>query len=112
LTEGDFKGFSILPNGDLYILSSSGTFRIEDFKEKIDAGETIEAIKIGDYNEEKHKVIQGVTGTILNAVSVPLDTVDDFDIDDKTMINRLLLYYSTHRFMYYWYIPEIITASP
>jgi hypothetical protein len=57
-------------------------------------------------NNDKFSVIKGVVGTVINAVSIPLDTMDDFDINDQKIVNRLVRYYSSTRFMYYWYSIE------
>jgi hypothetical protein len=106
LVRGNIMGISILPNGDMYILSSSNVYRIGDFKTSLDSGSSFDIQRIKEYDESKNRVIKGVPGSIINAVSIPVDTIDDFDIDDKAIINKILVYYSSTRFMYYWYIHE------
>jgi hypothetical protein len=101
-------GLSILPNGDLYILTTLKIYVIKDF-----------AVGNGPYtlitvseNDGEFTIIKGVVGTILTAVSIPLNTIDDFDIDDKEMINKILQYYNSSRLIYYWYSTESEITGP
>jgi hypothetical protein len=95
-------GISILPDGNMYILTDQYLYMIERF----DINSTSFNPVILSTNNEKFNLIKGVVGTVINAVSIPLDTIDDFDINDKKIVNRLVKYYSSNRFMYYWYSTE------
>jgi hypothetical protein len=92
-------GISFLPNNDLYILTDFFVYKIEDFD--INA-EQYELIKLEE-NDHKFTIIKGLVGTIINAVSIPVNTTDDFDIDDMNIVTRILMYYNSSRLYYYWY---------
>jgi hypothetical protein len=99
---------SILPNGDFLILTDKTLYKIKDFNK----AETNFYIETLDDNAGKYHTIKGMVGTIINAVSIPLDTIDDFDIDDTKIVNKLMQYYSSVRLVYYWYSTESdISAS-
>jgi hypothetical protein len=92
-------GLSFLPNNDLYILTNAYVYVIENFDISLNA---FNVRKLQE-NDNKFIILKGVVGTIVTAVSIPLNTVDDFDIDDKNVINRLLMYYNSMRLSYYWH---------
>jgi hypothetical protein len=96
------QGISFLPDGNLYILTDKYFYMIEDFTIN-GAPYTLVVLST---SIEKFNVYKGMVGTVINAVSIPLDTMDDFDINDKKIINRLVKYYSSSKFMYYWYSVE------
>jgi hypothetical protein len=95
-------GISIAPDGTLYVITEHSVYGIPDFS--VDS--TNSDIKKIAENNKDYTVIKGIIGTILNAASVPYNTLDDFDIDDKTVIRNLLLHYQSTRLMYYWYSTE------
>jgi hypothetical protein len=96
-------GLSILPDGTLYLLTNICIYMIENFN--IDDDPNFILIKISS-NDGEFSIIEDVVGTIINAVSIPLNTTDDFDIDDKAIISKLLMYYRSNKVLYYWYSPE------
>jgi hypothetical protein len=96
-------GICIMPNGTLYVLTTSFVYEIIDFS--IDNLGSLLIRKIGE-NDGGFNVLKGIIGTILNAASIPYNTLDDFDIDDKTVIKNLLLHYQSSRLRYLWYSTE------
>lgn len=95
-------GLSFLPDGNLYLLTNRYFYMIEKFN----INETPYNLIALSSSIDKFKVIEGVVGTVINAVSIPLGTIDDFDINDKRIVNKLIQYYNTARLMYYWYSTE------
>jgi hypothetical protein len=92
----------ILPNGDFLILTDKTLYKIQNFNKD----ETNFQIETLDENGGKYNTIKGMVGTIINAVSIPLDTIDDFDIDDTKIVNKLMQHYSSVKLVYYWYSTE------
>jgi hypothetical protein len=96
------KGISFLPDGNLYLLTDRYFYMIEKF----DINDTPYNLVVLSGSIDKFKVIEGMVGTVINAVSIPLETIDDFDINDKKIVNKLIQYYNTTKLMYYWYSTE------
>jgi hypothetical protein len=95
-------GICIVPTGTLYVLTELFIYEVPDFSITSDSSK----IKNIANNDNSFAVIKGIIGTILNAASIPYRTMDDFDIDDKAVIKKILLYYQNNRLMYYWYSTE------
>jgi hypothetical protein len=104
--EETILGISFLPNNDLYILTNAYVYMIDDFDITLNE---FHLIKLESNN--KFTIIDGVVGTIITAVSIPLNTTDDFDIDDMNIITKLLMYYNSTKLAYYWYSAHSEIAS-
>jgi hypothetical protein len=101
-------GICILPSGTLYILTELYIYEIPNFS----INSTNADMKVVAENDYNYTIIKGIIGTILNGSSIPYNTLDDFDIDDKITINKILAHYQSARLIYYWYSTESpITAD-
>jgi hypothetical protein len=96
-------GASILPDGSLYLMTNYYIYMIENFNPADDPDFVLVRLAA---NDGGFNIIEDAVGTIINAVSVPLKTTDDFDIDDKDIIRKLLMYCRGSKVYYYWYSPE------
>jgi hypothetical protein len=92
-------GISTLPSGTSYILTENSLYELNNFSTN---STNLQLRRIGN-NDTTYTVIKGVIGTILNSASTIPSTIEDFDIDDKAVIKKLLLYYQSGTLMYYWY---------
>jgi hypothetical protein len=102
LPTNEILGLSFMPNGNVYIVTNNGIYKIEDY-----SATSYNTILLGEYNKEKVTVYSNIPGTILTSASIPIETTDDFDIDDMKMINNIISRYQIRKLSYYIYYGTI-----